>query len=71
MHFIDGKGQKLELKSSRNVLTNHAKSKSRHQLFMAWGGGGHTHTHFGDMKVISRNQAHAGLRCAPGLQNNN
>ena len=28
--FIDGKGQKLELRSSRNVLTNHTKSKSCH-----------------------------------------
>ena len=30
MHFIDGKGQKLELGSSKNVLTNQTKFKSRH-----------------------------------------
>ena len=42
MHFIDGEGQKLEMRSSRNVLTNHAMSKS---LFMALRLDTHTHTH--------------------------
>ena len=60
MHFFDGKGQKSELRGSRNVLTNHTKSKSCHQLFMA--SGVDTHTYFDGTKVISRNQAQAGRR---------
>ena len=61
MHRINGKGQKSELRSSRNVLTNHVKSKS---LVFYGLGSGHTHTHtqFGGMKVISRNQAQPGLK---------
>ena len=34
---------------------------------MASGVDTHTHTYFGSMKVISRNQAHVGLH-APGLK---
>ena len=45
MNFIDDKGQKLELRSSRNVLTNHMKFKSHHWLFMASGLDTHTHAH--------------------------
>ena len=30
-----------------------------HATSYLWPRGGHTHTHFGGMKVISRNQAHA------------
>ena len=28
--YIDGKGNKLELRSRKNYLTNHIKSKSHH-----------------------------------------
>ena len=67
MHFIDGKGQKSELRSSRNVLTNHTKS----ELVIYGLGGGHTckHTYFGGIKVILRNQATpASGWHAPGLK---
>ena len=30
MHYIDGKGKNLKLKSNRNYLTNHIRSISRH-----------------------------------------
>ena len=42
--LIDGKGYKLVLKSNRNHLTNHMKSKSRHKLFIASGVDTQTHT---------------------------
>ena len=67
MHFIDGKDQKSELRSSRNVLTNHMKS----ELVIYGLGAGHTrkHTYFGGMRVILRSQAMpaCGWR-APGLK---
>ena len=44
MHFINSKGQKSELRNSRNVLTNHTKSKSHH-LFITLGVDTHTRTH--------------------------
>ena len=44
MHYINGKGNKSELKSNINYLTNHMKSKSCHYLFMASGVDTHTHT---------------------------
>ena len=68
MHFIDGKGQKSELRNSRNVLTNHLKFY--HATSYLWPRGcthTHKHTHIlAHMKVISRNQA-VGWR-VPGLK---
>ena len=66
MHFIDSKGQKSELRSSRNVLTNNMKSKTATSYLWPRGW---TQTYFGGMKVISRNQTRASLRPrAPGLK---
>ena len=45
MYYIDGKGHKLELRSSRNDLTNHTKSKSHHNLLMASRVDTYTHIH--------------------------
>ena len=42
---IDGQSHKMKLKSNRNYLTNHTKSKSRHWLFMVSGADTHTHTY--------------------------
>ena len=58
----NSKGHKLGLRSNRNYLTNHIKSKTFHCLFMA---SGHTHIHV-RMKVILRNQACS--QYAPGLK---
>ena len=44
MHFINGKGHNSELKSKRNYLTNHKKSKSCHYVVIYGLGGGYTHT---------------------------
>ena len=69
MHFIDSKGQKSELRSS-NVNLNQSYVQSLNHTTIAsylWPQGWtytHTHTHFIRMKVISRNQVHAG----PGLK---
>ena len=58
MQYIDGKGNKSELKSNRNYLTNHTKSKLHHNLFMALKVDTHTHTVHIPIKVISKNQMH-------------
>ena len=42
MNFIDGKGQKSKLRSSRNILTNHIKSNHATSYLQGWT---HTHTH--------------------------
>ena len=53
MHYIDDKGHKSELRSSRNNLSNPTKSKSCHLLFMVSGVESvDTHIHI-CMKVIS------------------
>ena len=65
---INGKSYKTELKSSSDYSTNNLKSISRCQvIYGLWGvhththAHTHTHTYFGGMKVIIRNQAHAGM----------
>ena len=57
MHFTNGKGYKSELRSSKNVLNEVQITP----LVIYGFGSGHTHTC--PHEVISRNQAHAGLRC--------
>ena len=37
MYYINGNGHRLELRSNRNYLTNHTKSKLHHYLLMALG----------------------------------
>ena len=58
MHYIDGKGHKSELKSNRNYLTNHTKSKLYHHLLMALKVDTHIHTVHIPIKVISKNQTY-------------
>ena len=61
---IDSKGHKLELKSSRDYLTNHTRSKSHYCLFMASGWTRrHTDNNF-PMKGILRNLVCAGVLTA-------
>ena len=64
MYFIDGKGQKSELRSRRNVVTSHIIQSLNHTTSYLWPRG-RRHRHIlGGTKVISRNQAHAGPACA-------
>ena len=80
---IDSKCHKMELKSSRNYSTNHLMSKIKPLIIYGLGGEHahahtrthththtHTHTYFSSMRVISRNQARAGLWLAHTWFNN-
>ena len=57
MHYIEAKGHKLEMKSSRNYSTNDRKSKSHHGYLWL-----QTQTHTHPHEVISKILCLAGMR---------
>ena len=50
MHYTEGKGQSLKLKGSKNHLTNHIRSISRHWLLIHTRIHTRTHTHMHTQK---------------------